>query len=510
MSLNGIVGSPSSRATRPCAMALVALSMSFLAGARAGGEDPDVKALRERIEALEAKLDRVLKALAALGGPGAGGAAPPEDFQYKRRPLADWIVDLGDREMETALWAVHAIAGIGTEALPRLEEPLRSKDAVVRKNAVRSVSFMKDLGGCAGVTVLIDMLRDPDANVRDEASNALRSKPTPGGIPALIAALKNQREGTRATAAIALGSQRDIAVASGGNPPWGLSVQTSEEMRKELRKVLPGAVPALVESLRDPAADVRVAAAQTLMRFGSDAASAIPTLTDLLQDQPKVRDAAIASALVIGPGDLAGRFVPPLVARLKEEDPSRRADAADSLAKLGPAARDAVPALEEALKGTTQAAEGEETPGDGSSSKAQPKEPPLIFKLARAIALLRPEAPVGAAVPTARLVEILREGLASGDSFLRLEAAKALAALGPAAGEAIPDLEEMTSGSSGAKKMTPRSTLRSPTFRKSSSLSDRDREALEEALKRIRGEISDRDRKALEEALKRIPGSDTK
>jgi HEAT repeat protein len=91
---------------------------------------------------------------------------------------------------------------------------------------------------------------------------------------------------------------------------------TEQDAAKDaLGRIGPAAVPALLQTLRDPSADVRRKGVEVLGRMGDGATAAVPELVRLLDDP----------------------------------DPEVRKSAARTLGRIGPAAKDAVPALMRAM-----------------------------------------------------------------------------------------------------------------------------------------------------------------
>jgi HEAT repeat protein len=134
--------------------------------------------------------------------------------------------------------------------------------------------------------------------------------------------------------------------------------------------------------------------------------------------------------------------VPVLAAALRDESPAARAEAADALRQLGPAARGAAPDLAEALKGSdddlaSRADAALRAVGPGARSaviaaladRTAPNRP-------RVFALVQSFGPAAAdAAP------LLRQALDGPDGFDRVRAAEALAAVDPeAAEEGVPAL----------------------------------------------------------------------
>jgi HEAT repeat protein len=102
------------------------------------------------------------------------------------------------------------------------------------------------------------------------------------------------------------------------------------------------AVPLLMRALKDHEGSVRKAATLALGNLGAAAKPAVPLLFELLGDAED-RDAARGALRQI---DTVGpEAVPTLIKALESDDRSRRFFAVFFLGKLGPAAKDALPAL---------------------------------------------------------------------------------------------------------------------------------------------------------------------
>ena len=109
------------------------------------------------------------------------------------------------------------------------------------------------------------------------------------------------------------------------------------------------AVAALARALKDEDPFVRRFAALALGELGPEAKEAVPALSTALKDRNKrVADAA---ATALGKTGVSG--VQPLldIAKDDKRDAAVRARAIESLGKIGPDAKDAVPALMEVLAG---------------------------------------------------------------------------------------------------------------------------------------------------------------
>jgi HEAT repeat protein len=104
------------------------------------------------------------------------------------------------------------------------------------------------------------------------------------------------------------------------------------------------AVPALVDAMKERNPEQRYLAVKVLGRMGPEAKDALPALANASKDgDAKVRDAAIGALA-------AAVTMQGLTELLKDKDPAIRSGAARALRRIGPKAKEAVPALTELLK----------------------------------------------------------------------------------------------------------------------------------------------------------------
>lgn len=207
------------------------------------------------------------------------------------------IAHLDDADAAPAV--VDLLARTGPRSVPDLVNALGARNGGVRDGAVLALARM----GTAAWPALVPRLRDPSRRRRLEAARALEAG---GWTPA------GEREAYAFRSAI---DDWDAVAAMG-----------------------PTAVPFLVEAIADPHPAVRSRAALTLGRCG-DAAAAEPLL-DLLARDPaaEVREAAAQSL-----GLLAAQMaVPGLRAALDDPSASVRAASAAALGSLGWSPRDPV------------------------------------------------------------------------------------------------------------------------------------------------------------------------
>jgi len=122
-----------------------------------------------------------------------------------------------------------------------------------------------------------------------------------------------------------------------------------QEAAKALGVIGQPAVPALVERLKDPDNDIRIAAADALSRIGGDARVALPELDKALKDpEPRVREhVAYNLAVAVNPNDQS--VLPTLINALQDQDPEVRRQVALALARFGPAGKSALSGLNTAF-----------------------------------------------------------------------------------------------------------------------------------------------------------------
>lgn len=167
-------------------------------------------------------------------------------------------------------------------------------------------------------------------------------------IPALTAAFKDKDERVQAGAAAALAKIGKPAV------PALIELARKGDRRQRRwalyalgRSASPEAFPVLIEAMNDRVDDVREKAAEGLHRAGLDGPDAVRIFSAAMKDT----NSAVRFWAAFGLGD-AGvpSGVPALTAALQDENKNVRAISCESLGKLGPASRAAVPALIERLQ----------------------------------------------------------------------------------------------------------------------------------------------------------------
>lgn len=238
-----------------------------------------------------------------------------EEVRYRS---ADALGKLGDKSAVPALinalkdtnehvrsLAAGSLGKLGDKsAVPALIISLKDKKEGVHWNASWALAQLakpelkKDFPHL--VPALIQTLKDPIADARSNAANALGKLGDKSAVPELIQTLKDPIAGARANAAAALGNLGDKS-----------------------------AVPALMGALKDKEGSVREWAAWALGKLGDK--SAIPALIEALSDQEKGVRADVSWALMQIPDPKA---VQPLFKALTDSAPIVRGRAALALEKI--------------------------------------------------------------------------------------------------------------------------------------------------------------------------------
>jgi HEAT repeat protein len=222
-----------------------------------------------------------------------------DEITYQGKPAGAWLAALGDHKAE------------------------------VRQQAARLGSKIADLLQMQ-VPAMRRTLKDPSPIVRLESVSAFRALDREAGtmVQSIRAVLK------------------EVALQD-----------TDEEVRtaalEALAEILPqtkSRLSASVEALQDELAVVRFNAAMALADLGAEARPAIPALihAHLWDQDAAVRVEAAVALWKIDRRDALA--VPGLIKGLQHQNEFIRWIAADCLREMGPYARDAVPALREALR----------------------------------------------------------------------------------------------------------------------------------------------------------------
>nr|MBW4590028.1 HEAT repeat domain-containing protein [Aetokthonos hydrillicola CCALA 1050] len=191
---------------------------------------------------------------------------------------------------------------------------------------------------------LIQLLQDPEWNVRDSAADALDQIGDKSAIPGLIQLLEHPESNVRERAADALGKIGDKSAIPGliqllEHPESNVRERAADALGKIGDK---SAIPGLIQLLEHPESNVRERAADALRKIGDK--SAIPGLIQLLEDPD--RDVRYRAAYVLGQVGHQSA-IPGLIQFLEDPDRNVRYSAAYVLGKVGH--QSAIPLLIKAL-----------------------------------------------------------------------------------------------------------------------------------------------------------------
>jgi HEAT repeat protein len=283
-----------------------------------------------------------------------------------------------------------------------LEEHFAGRNDAGAVQILRWVADGDTLPGKAGLRALATVLEGGDLSLRLAVAWALQTlgRTAEAATSPLVNVLREDAApAVRAAAARALASLGNERRAT-APPLFEALFDPSEAVRHAAAQALSTLkltvedIPALEGALRSEDIYVRAFAAWRLGNFREEAGEAVPALA-LALEQPKTFVAVSAALARIGPA--ATEAVPALVAELSSEDSGRRWRAARTLGRIGPGAAAAVPDLVAAL----------DDPNEG-----------VRFRAARALGQIGPEARSAAAA--------LQEATGDPDAGVRREAEKAL------------------------------------------------------------------------------------
>lgn len=374
-------------------------------------------------------------------------ANPKEIDRFYAHHLIHATIAIGQKiDLETArLLAIHKTVKVGTplvygyldthaaELTPHLIKLLDDLDVEVRTVASgaflemtkeysgKESTIIKKLGDKAKPIgpALVKQLDDPNATVVFAAANALTHVDPELGPKAIPVVLKILKAGNQK-----LVNSYEVAgilkpISKAAIPPF---IEALDEKNAGIREEvaaalaqLDGAIEPLAKALQHKKTLVRAGAAKALATMYTSGAPAAPELVKALKDSELIVRFAAADALVVIGTDRSREAVPVLVEVIRDGNEEEKKHAVGLLAHIGPPAKAALPSLIALLKD---------------------ERFPVRFEAALALTTI--DAGEGA-----KAVSALIEGAKSDDNYKQQNAAKALAAIGPPAKEAVPALEKL-------------------------------------------------------------------
>lgn len=259
----------------------------------------------------------------------------------RSRPLAAWIAELEDPKPHVRVEGALALAELGRaaeEAGPSLLKALKDQDPEVRYAAVHALGAIVPPGKPV-VDALAHALSDEDWFVRFTAVGSLQKfgLAAKGAEPALIRALHPNDQ---------IKDFRPIRCGAAL-----VALARIDPHARELGEAVSLVVDKLLNYDADDSDGSRVVGAQMLGECGPIASAAVPALVHRLKDkQDDVRIAAAEALLKIAPEKNHEAAIGVLTEELKNRDVLTRILAAEALGRLGPVAQETAPALESVLK----------------------------------------------------------------------------------------------------------------------------------------------------------------
>lgn len=264
-------------------------------------------------------------------------------------PLLIKVLEHTDPSMVTQ--ALQTLAEVGEPIVPAARETLKNE-----RSRYWGCLLLADLGPKAKAAVpdLEMLIFDKQDEVRLQALIALGEIGPDGSaaVPSIIKGLEDKVLGVRYAAAFALGriGAKDArpaltATMASGDPflkmlcAWALARANPDD-----RELVGGAVALLVDALKSPESRIRSTAVRALFELKAPPEVVAPAMIELMKDADDQVKANVVQGLVA-----MGAPIAPRVANGLKYEPLRELALA-VLSQMGPAAKETVPNLIEALK----------------------------------------------------------------------------------------------------------------------------------------------------------------
>jgi HEAT repeat protein len=340
----GRIGSRARSAVRPLTVALKDSDdpVRSAAATALGNIGPEA---RDAVPALvEALKDKVLgvrfAAIGALGkiGPDAKAAVVP-------------LAALFSEGQNVRDEASKALVQIGEESVTPLTDLLKHKDSQVRRAAALTLGGLGP-NAIAAIPPLAEALTDREAG---SAAGESLARYGASAVPSLNKALQDHREYVRKNAVgglVKLGASTEGVLVGLGRAIRDGDRAVRSSAADALVRAGKNGVEPLAKALEDPDEEVRLTSVRALRRLKSDAVGALTQLGKTLKDG-NTNVCGEAAEVLAGLGKPA---VALLIEGLKHDGGVQHDNAhthicaAKALGKIGPDAKEAVPALQNALK----------------------------------------------------------------------------------------------------------------------------------------------------------------
>ena len=414
----------------------------------------------------------------------AGTSAVAQQTSAGAQPadLQKLVASANSQDEAARLAAIHELGTHGAEAVPALTKLLSSDAPTVRAYAAKALALIGPAAKSAAQG-LVDLLADKDPAVRRQAIAAIGAiRPGPKVTIPLFAKLMQDSD-----PGVQLRVMQTVAAAGGAAVPGLIEALHNDATAYWacviIRDIGPDAIetaPALVEKLKDTNPEIRREAILALASLNATDATA--AIVQLLEDEPSRTAATYALAMLgsmppeaetivranvksddatlsavsmwalarIHPDDmkLKQAVFSHLIALLKSKDPFARLAAARGLAALPASPEIAGPIFEKAL------ADADETTThymlDALAAMGAPAVPKLIGALKYAPLRGQVASILGRiGPPAAPATDALAKLLSDPDPNVSIEAAHALAGIGPDAKAAVPALIAVLSNTEG-------------------------------------------------------------
>ncbi len=341
-----------------------------------------------------------------------------QDIKPEHKVLAPLITRLLERsDASTRTLILNVLAEQGKNAVPGLKQALPNPES-----RYWACLVVAEIGPDAKEVVpeLLEAVKDQQPEVRHEALMALAATgdTSQATVDAAVAALGDRENSVKYAAAYLLGSIGEAAAQAANqllpllrsDDPFLRTVAAWSvcKSNRNNQQVYDQSLGILLRALEDENRDVRLAAIEAIDDLDPEPSLVMPALIKAFESQDGLIATNVADTLV----DMGKAAVGPVAAELK--NPKLRRAAVVVLGRIGPDAKDAVPALVEALRGETD--------------KDARRE--IFMSLSN----------IGPA-PASVIPELLKD-LKSDDIQLKAGATYALGAMGKAAEEALPEIRK--------------------------------------------------------------------